>query len=84
MGIDRPNPKSSNTPSNHPNRGATHEQETAKPTKPQAPKLPKGEAEQVRIRKEIGHDFALRDDAHGRKRLGGRHAGGAARLRGVE
>lgn len=37
--------------------------------KPQAPKLPKGEAEQVRIRREIGHDFALRDDAFGRKRL---------------
>ncbi|MER9290371.1 DUF6456 domain-containing protein [Mesorhizobium sp. M0510] len=40
-----------------------------KPAKPQAPKLPKGEAEQVRIRREIGHDFALRDDAFGRKRL---------------
>lgn len=39
------------------------------PAKPQAPKLPKGEAEQVRIRREIGHDFALRDDAFGRKRL---------------
>jgi hypothetical protein len=37
--------------------------------KPPAPKLPKGEAEQVRIRREIGHDFALRDDAFGRKRL---------------
>ncbi|MET2825486.1 DUF6456 domain-containing protein [Mesorhizobium shangrilense] len=42
---------------------------TAKASKPPAPKLPKGEAEQVRIRREIGHDFALRDDAHGRKRL---------------
>ncbi|RWQ22073.1 DUF6456 domain-containing protein [Mesorhizobium sp.] len=40
-----------------------------RPVKPQAPKLPKGEAEQVRIRREIGHDFALRDDAFGRKRL---------------
>ncbi|RVC09413.1 hypothetical protein EN884_26310, partial [Mesorhizobium sp. M7A.F.Ca.AU.001.01.1.1] len=40
-----------------------------RPAKPQAPKLPKGEAEQVRIRREIGHDFALRDDALGRKRL---------------
>ncbi|RUW63380.1 DUF6456 domain-containing protein [Mesorhizobium sp. M7A.F.Ca.US.008.03.1.1] len=40
-----------------------------RPAKPQAPKLPKGEAEQVRIRREIGHDFALRDDAFGRKRL---------------
>ncbi|MER9105842.1 DUF6456 domain-containing protein [Mesorhizobium sp. M0848] len=40
-----------------------------KPAKPQAPKLPKGEAEQVRIRREVGHDFALRDDAFGRKRL---------------
>ncbi|MER9606778.1 DUF6456 domain-containing protein [Mesorhizobium sp. M0243] len=39
------------------------------PAKPQAPKLPKGEAEQVRIRRQIGHDFALRDDAFGRKRL---------------
>ncbi|MFA6155582.1 DUF6456 domain-containing protein [Mesorhizobium sp.] len=41
----------------------------AKAAKPQAPKLPKGEAEQVRIRREIGHDFALKDDAFGRKRL---------------
>jgi hypothetical protein len=40
-----------------------------KPAKAQAPKLPKGEAEQVRIRREIGHDFALRDDAFRRKRL---------------
>ncbi|MER9939542.1 DUF6456 domain-containing protein [Mesorhizobium sp. M0088] len=40
-----------------------------RPVKPQAPKLPKGEAEQMRIRREIGHDFALRDDAFGRKRL---------------
>ncbi|ESZ23326.1 MULTISPECIES: DUF6456 domain-containing protein [unclassified Mesorhizobium] len=40
-----------------------------KSAKPQAPKLPKGEAEQVRIRRQIGHDFALRDDAFGRKRL---------------
>ncbi|TIN19655.1 MAG: hypothetical protein E5Y31_24030 [Mesorhizobium sp.] len=40
-----------------------------KPAKPQAPKLPKAEAEQVRIRREVGHDFALRDDAFGRKRL---------------
>jgi hypothetical protein len=37
--------------------------------KPQPPKLPKDEAEQVRIRREIGHDFALREDAFGRKRL---------------
>ncbi|CAN7479755.1 DUF6456 domain-containing protein [Mesorhizobium amorphae] len=37
--------------------------------KPKPPKLPKGEAEQVRIRREIGHDFALRDDRFGRKRL---------------
>ncbi|TPI12728.1 hypothetical protein FJW06_16190 [Mesorhizobium sp. B4-1-3] len=37
--------------------------------KPQPPKLPKGEAEQVRIRREIGHDFALKHDAFGRQRL---------------
>jgi hypothetical protein len=37
--------------------------------KPQPPKLPKGEAEQVRIRREIGHDFALKPDAFGRQRL---------------
>ncbi|MBN9253423.1 MULTISPECIES: DUF6456 domain-containing protein [unclassified Mesorhizobium] len=37
--------------------------------KPQPPKLPKGEAEQVRIRREIGHDFALREDGFGRQRL---------------
>lgn len=42
---------------------------TAQKAKPKLPKLPKGEAEQVRIRKEIGHDFALKDDAFGRKRL---------------
>ncbi|PBC02388.1 DUF6456 domain-containing protein [Mesorhizobium sp. WSM3860] len=37
--------------------------------KPQPPKLPKGEAEQVRIRREIGHDFALKQDPFGRQRL---------------
>ncbi|MER9692645.1 hypothetical protein NKJ16_12035 [Mesorhizobium sp. M0179] len=37
--------------------------------KRQPPKLPTGEAEQVRIRREIGHDFALKDDRFGRKRL---------------
>ncbi|TPK96231.1 MULTISPECIES: DUF6456 domain-containing protein [unclassified Mesorhizobium] len=37
--------------------------------KPQPPKLPKGEAEQVRIRREIGHDFALKPDGFGRQRL---------------
>ncbi|UVK37815.1 hypothetical protein LHFGNBLO_004906 [Mesorhizobium sp. AR10] len=42
---------------------------TAQKTKPKPPKLPRGEAEQVRIRKEVGHDFALKDDAFGRKRL---------------
>ncbi|TGQ64065.1 hypothetical protein EN829_021090 [Mesorhizobium sp. M00.F.Ca.ET.186.01.1.1] len=41
----------------------------AKAARPQAPKLPKDEAEQVRIRREVGHDFALREDAFGRKRL---------------
>lgn len=51
----------------------------AKAAKPQAPKLPKGEAEQVRIRREVGHDFALRDDAFGRKRL----AAGTAEARRV-
>ncbi|SJM30609.1 DUF6456 domain-containing protein [Mesorhizobium delmotii] len=40
---------------------------TAQKAKPA--KLSKGEAEQVRIRKEVGHDFALKDDAFGRKRL---------------
>ena len=40
-----------------------------RPAKPQTPKLPKGEAEQVRIRREIGHDFALKDDEFGRTRL---------------
>ncbi|CAH2406547.1 DUF6456 domain-containing protein [Mesorhizobium ventifaucium] len=40
---------------------------TAQKAKP--PKLPTGEAEQVRIRKAVGHDFALKDDAFGRKRL---------------
>ena len=51
----------------------------AKAAKPQAPKLPKGEAEQVRIRREVGHDFALSDDAFGRKRL----AAGTAEARRV-
>ena len=41
----------------------------AQKSKPKLPKLPRGEADQVRIRKEIGHDFALKDDAFGRKRL---------------
>ncbi|MER9328744.1 DUF6456 domain-containing protein [Mesorhizobium sp. M0488] len=41
----------------------------SKAARPQAPKLPKGEAEQVRIRREVGHDFALKDDEFGRKRL---------------
>jgi len=40
---------------------------TAKKTQP--PKLPKGETEQVRIRREVGHDFALKPDAFGRQRL---------------
>lgn len=40
---------------------------TAQKAKP--PKLPAGEVEQVRIRREIGHDFALKDDRFGRKRL---------------
>lgn len=40
---------------------------TAQKAKP--PKLPRDEAEQVRIRREIGHDFALKDDRFGRKRL---------------
>jgi len=68
--------------------------------KPQPPKLPKGEAEQVRIRREIGHDFALKPDAFGRQRLtpgtaearrvyevsngGFTAAGGAVRLRNVD
>ncbi|AZO70380.1 MAG: hypothetical protein E5V92_30690 [Mesorhizobium sp.] len=39
------------------------------PKKPQPPKLPKGEAEQVRIRREVGHDFALKQDRFGRQRL---------------
>lgn len=51
----------------------------AKAAKPQAPKLPKGEAEQVRIRREVGYDFALTDDAFGRKRL----AAGTAEARRV-
>ncbi|MER8441427.1 hypothetical protein NKH36_34145 [Mesorhizobium sp. M1312] len=42
---------------------------TAKVKAPKPPKLAKGEAEQVRIRKNVGHDFALKDDAFGRKRL---------------
>ncbi|MER8601691.1 DUF6456 domain-containing protein [Mesorhizobium sp. M1339] len=41
----------------------------AQKTKARPTRLPKGEAEQVRIRKEIGHDFALKDDRFGRKRL---------------
>ncbi|TIO10686.1 DUF6456 domain-containing protein [Mesorhizobium sp.] len=42
---------------------------TAKAKAPKPPRLLKGEVEQVRIRKEVGHDFALKDDAFGRKRL---------------
>ncbi|RVD69426.1 hypothetical protein EN751_26085 [Mesorhizobium sp. M4A.F.Ca.ET.029.04.2.1] len=47
--------------------------------KPAPPKLPKGEAEQVRIRREVGHDFALKQDAFGRQRL----AAGTAEARRV-
>ena len=39
------------------------------PAKPRVPKMPKGEAEQVRIRRDLGHDFALTQDEHGRTRL---------------
>lgn len=41
----------------------------AKKTKPTAPKMRKGEAEQVKIRRDLGHDFAVRTDDHGRDRL---------------
>ncbi len=41
----------------------------SKASKQRAPKMPAGEAEQVRIRRSLGHDFALKDDAHGRTRL---------------
>jgi hypothetical protein len=34
-----------------------------------APKMRKGEAEQVKIRRDLGHDFAVQKDAHGRDRL---------------
>lgn len=39
------------------------------PAKLKVPKMPKGEAEQVRIRRDLGHDFALTQDEHGRTRL---------------
>lgn len=52
---------------------------TAQKAKAKPPKLPRAEAEQVRIRKEIGHDFALQDDRFGRKRL----AAGTAEARRV-
>lgn len=42
---------------------------TAKTSKRKVPKMPKGEAEQVRIRRSLGHDFALKQDEHGRTRL---------------
>lgn len=41
-------------------------------TKPKSQKIkpvPRGEAEQVRIRRELGHDFALKQDTFGRQRL---------------
>lgn len=41
----------------------------AKAVKPKIAKMPKGEAEQVRIRRDLGHDFALKQDEHGRTRL---------------
>ncbi len=40
-----------------------------KSSKQRVPKMPKGEAEQVRIRRDLGHDFALKQDEHGRTRL---------------
>ncbi|PTE08481.1 DUF6456 domain-containing protein [Mesorhizobium helmanticense] len=52
---------------------------TAQKAKVKPPKLPRDEAEQVRIRKEVGHDFALKDDRFGRKRL----AAGTAEARRV-
>ncbi|MBN9552483.1 MAG: hypothetical protein J0H31_27420 [Alphaproteobacteria bacterium] len=33
------------------------------------PKMRKGEAAQVKIRRDLGHDFAIRKDEHGRDRL---------------
>lgn len=42
---------------------------TRKAAKKKIAKLPKGEAEQVRVRRDLGHDFALRNDEHGRLRL---------------
>lgn len=42
---------------------------TAKTSKRKVPKMPKGEAEQVRIRRSLGYDFALKQDEHGRTRL---------------
>lgn len=40
-----------------------------KSSKPAAPKMRKGEAEQAKIRRDLGHDFAVRTDEHGRDRL---------------
>ena len=39
-----------------------------KNTKP-VPKMRAGEAQQVKIRRDLGHDFAIRKDDHGRDRL---------------
>lgn len=47
----------------------TKSKTATKAAKPKLPKMPKGEAEQVRIRRDLGHDFALKQDEHGRTRL---------------
>ena len=47
----------------------TKSKSATKASKPKVPKMPKGEADQVRIRRDLGHDFALKQDEHGRTRL---------------
>ncbi|MHA6643429.1 DUF6456 domain-containing protein [Mesorhizobium sp. A623] len=47
----------------------TKSKTATKAAKPKVSKMPKGEADQVRIRRDLGHDFALKQDEHGRTRL---------------
>jgi hypothetical protein len=47
----------------------TKSKTATKAAKQKVPKMAKGEVEQVRIRRDLGHDFALKQDEHGRTHL---------------
>ncbi|WP_245261716.1 DUF6456 domain-containing protein [Mesorhizobium sp. L2C067A000] len=49
--------------------GATPSMTKSRNSKLTVPKMRKGEAEQAKIRRDLGHDFAVQKDDHGRDRL---------------